>query len=416
MGRIPKEPRYRPGRDTWYVQVNGRQVTLAKGKANKAAAWKRFREVTARPDAADEAPAVPLVVEVIGDYLNHLARRREAGEIKPQTKDDADRRLAGFPDFVLPDGRRIGDLPADQLTEDHIDAWVDSRRYVPKHRTVARKPKRGRPGAPKATDPKLEPIPPPPPPGPRPLGPTARHDAVGAVITAFRWAKRAKRIAANPIEDVTKPERNLRREAIIDKDQWPTIFAAILSPHFRDLAEFLQQTGARPGEAFRTESRHVDLANGKIVLGAKEHKTGKKTKKARTIYLTVRASEIVGRLCEANPEGPVFRNEDGNAWNRMSVNSQVYRLRQRAGVGSEFVAYALRHLFATNALDEGVGLETLANLMGHANSRMISQVYSHLSERHDHMREAVEKVHGNRAAVTPSAPPDKPPTGSTPGT
>jgi hypothetical protein len=38
----PQKPWYRASKDAWYVEINGRQVRLAKGKANQKAAWEEF--------------------------------------------------------------------------------------------------------------------------------------------------------------------------------------------------------------------------------------------------------------------------------------------------------------------------------------------------------------------------------------
>jgi integrase len=362
VGRRSKEPWYRSGRDAWYVEVNGSQVLLAKGKANEKAAWKEFRRVMARKELpAPDEPAAPPVGRLVAEYLKHLTRRREADEIEPSSKRDAVRRLADFPE-------KCGHLGADKIRPHHVLDWLETRRYVPKHAKDA------------------------PPPETRPIGPTTRHDSIGVVKAVFAWAERAGHIERDPLKGLEKPERNKRRERVITGGQWPAVRAAILSERFRDLADFLYESGARPGEAFRLEAKHVDLANGVAVLTAREHKSGRKTGKTRPVYLSARAREIVTRLMAERPAGPIFRNARGNPWNKDNVNCQVCRIRARSGVGNEFVAYALRHLFATDALDRKIPVATVAGMLGHSDPRMVATVYSRLDERHDHFTAAVKAV------------------------
>jgi site-specific recombinase XerD len=64
----------------------------------------------------------------------------------------------------------------------------------------------------------------------------------------------------------------------------------------------------------------------------------------------------------------------------------------------------LRHLYITDALENGMSLATVAELVGHRDLKMVMQIYSHLSERADHLRDAA------RTAL-PAAPGPPPPTG-----
>jgi site-specific recombinase XerD len=54
----------------------------------------------------------------------------------------------------------------------------------------------------------------------------------------------------------------------------------------------------------------------------------------------------------------------------------------------------LRHAFVTDALERGVPIATLAQIVGHRDTKMIAQVYSHLHEKKKHLREAVKKATG----------------------
>ena len=57
-----------------------------------------------------------------------------------------------------------------------------------------------------------------------------------------------------------------------------------------------------------------------------------------------------------------------------------------------FVCYNLRHTYATDALDNGVGIAQVAELLGHTEHRMVSKHYGHLSQKVAHMRDAAAKA------------------------
>jgi integrase len=66
-------------------------------------------------------------------------------------------------------------------------------------------------------------------------------------------------------------------------------------------------------------------------------------------------------------------------------------------------AYLFRHTFATDALERGVDVITLAELMGHKNATMLSQVYQHVRQRTQHMKAAAERATSQSAsAPTPT--------------
>jgi integrase len=55
-------------------------------------------------------------------------------------------------------------------------------------------------------------------------------------------------------------------------------------------------------------------------------------------------------------------------------------------------AYLFRHTYATDALENGVDPITVAELLGHKDTTMVSRVYQHLSQRVEHMRQAAQRV------------------------
>lgn len=134
----------------------------------------------------------------------------------------------------------------------------------------------------------------------------------------------------------------------------------------RDIFEFIIETGCRPGEARRLTWDMVDIDGGVCKLSRKQHKTGKKTGRSRTIYLTPAAiallRDVRGR---SSGEGAVFKSR----LNRPYTSSGLRSVLSRAGT----VPNHLRHTFAQRYLDNGGDLAVLAGLLGHTDLRMVKR-------------------------------------------
>ena len=61
-------------------------------------------------------------------------------------------------------------------------------------------------------------------------------------------------------------------------------------------------------------------------------------------------------------------------------------------VSPQFAMYDARHGFCERLLESGVEHLTVAELMGHANGRMVATTYQHLTKAHAHLKDALKKV------------------------
>lgn len=216
-----------------------------------------------------------------------------------------------------------------------------------------------------------------------------RRGYASAVQRAFRWAHRQRLIASNPVADVEKPAAT-SRESVLSPEAIKNLQSETVGkPWIADVVTALLETGARPQEIRKLEARHVDLENGVWVLPRSEAK-GKR--KARVIVLTPSMLELSKRLCADHPDGPIFRNSRGKPWSSSAIRQWFWRRQGKHGLPDDLCAYLSRHTYVTQSLERGVDAVTLAELVGHADTRMISRVYSHL--RLEHLKAAAIKASG----------------------
>jgi integrase len=339
-----ERPWYRKATGWWYVQIGRKQHRLARDEAGAHAEWHRLME-RLRAGEAPRAEGAPTVRDLFNRFLVALKTAVARGERDESTYRDYGR-------FLAPAAAAFGGLAATDAKPLHVLAWLD-----------------GRPG----------------------WGPTTRNKAIGSVKAAFRWGRKAGHLSADPMADLDRPAAR-RREAVPTATDLAASWQCVPDRAFGDLFHALVETGARPGELFGLTAAGVDLAAGTWRVRNKTRSTtGERT---RLIYLTPTLVALSRELVARHTDGPIFRNRIGKAWNRNSVGHRFQRIRAMTGIGPGLTAYALRHVYITDALERGVEIATVATLVGHTDTAMIMRIYSKLSGRTAHLREAARRARG----------------------
>lgn len=342
MGRRA-EPRWYESRKAWYVEIGGKQILLAKGKAGKREAFEKFHRMMA--EGASPARRADLSVQVLCD----LFLAWSDGRVEPATLEGYVRRLQSFVEMY-------GASRAADIRPFHVGRWLESH--------------------PAWND-------------------STRFGYVTAIKRAYNWARKQGHLDANPIAEAERPAMG-RRTRVLSEDQARKVIAHISNQPFRDLVVALWETGCRPAELVTLTADRVSLeARTWSVINKTRRKTGRQT---RTIPLNAQTLEISGRLVALHPEGPIFRNTRGNPWTRHAMACAFADIRRDLGYGPEVCAYAFRHRMATDALLGREEVATVATMMGHSGVAMVMRHYSHLADHPEHLRAAA-------AAVRPDASP-----------
>ncbi len=114
---------------------------------------------------------------------------------------------------------------------------------------------------------------------------------------------------------------------------------------------------------------------------------GKGSKK-RVVPVSGALLRILRRWCGRVLSEYVFPNETGGRLNERTIQERVHELGTKAGV-EDLRPHRLRHTFAKRMADAGVGLEKIAELMGHENIN-VTRIYT--KPGLEDLQEAVEKV------------------------
>lgn len=354
MARVSK-PWFRTSQGTWYCTMEGRKVSLkVRGRENEAEAVKAWHRLFAgMPLQASEMPrpspivpqAVPMVKaeaeavsveEVINGFLADCE-----GRVKQTT-------LRWYRDFLTPFQAKHGKLEAIGLTCPLAEAY-------------SRKPE---------------------------WCETTRHDFLGTLVAAFRWAERAKLIDRTPLVGLRRPPQKSRGETALITAEEHSRLLSQAPPPFAMLLRVLWAVGCRPTEAASITAENFDAEAGLVRLA--EHKTAHKGKR-RVLYLPPEIVALLRKQRKRHPQGALLRNRSGKPWTAWAITKAMSYCRERAGI-PHAIAYGLRHSFATDALANGVPDAQVAALLGHSGTAMLHKHYSHLGARAQVLKEALGRV------------------------
>jgi len=227
---------------------------------------------------------------------------------------------------------------------------------------------------------------------------------------AMRWGL----VGRNVAKLATPPSQPQREQHPPSNDDVRALLVAAsdIDPLFGLYARLVAATGVRRSEACGVRWSDVDFDRGTVriersyqVLPGATGDRPTKTRSARTINLdpeTVDAlrdswdeakgvATLIGLPVEARRSGYVFTNDPTSvtAWRPDGVNDRWGRARKAAGVPSSIRLHDLRHWQATQLLDAGVPVPTVAARLGHADGTTTMKVYAHRTRRADEQAAAV---------------------------
>ena len=209
----------------------------------------------------------------------------------------------------------------------------------------------------------------------RTVTPAAVNRDLAVLRILFNLAMRLRKAKVNPVSGVKLlPEHNLQMRVLSWEEE--SAYLAAASQPLRDVAALILQTGVRPGEVFHLKKEDVSLQLGFIHIPS-----GKTDFARRTIPLTARAREVLGRrLLEMNSEW-LFPAATDSSRPVASVADAHEAALRRSKIERLFRLYDLRHTALTRMAMAGVDLPTLRELAGHATIQMTMR-YVHPTPEH----------------------------------
>jgi integrase len=214
----------------------------------------------------------------------------------------------------------------------------------------------------------------------------------GGARRTMRLLKAILSLAVEEQELIESPAAALKidsdgeREVAPDEDAYTRLWGSIeqlrgesyTMQRACDCIALLALTGARRAEINHLRWRHVDLEGRRLVLGKAEHKTGRKTGKARIIALPDEAVAILTSYEVGVPDGFVFAGFRPTA--PVALQRPWARIAKAAGLSPALTLHSLRHGIGTHLAAAGMAAPQIAMALGH-NQWRTSERYVHAVER-----------------------------------
>jgi len=228
--------------------------------------------------------------------------------------------------------------------------------------------------------------------------------------TIFKRARKSRLIVHDPAEDLIMPQyKKGKRRSITYIERFHFLKAA--ENHYAGLMfKVMLFCGLRSGEVIALSwkdidfKKHVINVSAAMESGTKNIKAPKTEAGIRTIPIP---DEIYSGLLElrGGPFDPVFTSKAAkrhtattrlNAWNSMreaidksmgakwemvkGEDGKMRRQKVLSVIAPDFIPYYLRHTFCTDCQAKGVPLKTASYLMGHSNTSITANIYTHVTE------------------------------------
>jgi integrase/recombinase XerC len=208
------------------------------------------------------------------------------------------------------------------------------------------------------------------------------HRKISCLRVFYRYLRKEGIMKGDPLEKVALPKRKKSLpvfveegalDDLLDRFSFGESFAGIRN---RTIIEMLYLTGMRRAELIGLRNNDVDLAEGSLKV------TGKRNKQ-RIIpvvksfvvrlkeYISIREAEV-----GAGSDGWFFVTDRGNKLYDKYVYNTVNRYLAMVTTIEKKSPHVLRHTFATHMLNRGADLNSIKELLGHANLSA-TQIYTH---------------------------------------
>jgi integrase/recombinase XerC len=208
------------------------------------------------------------------------------------------------------------------------------------------------------------------------------HRKISCLRVFYRYLRKGEYIKNDPLEKVILPKRKKRLPVFVEESAMNTLldncsfgddFSGVRN---RTIIEMLYLTGIRRAELVGLKENDVDLAGGVLKV------TGKRNKqriipivntfiKDLAVYIKLRNENYPS---EGN--GWFFITDKGNKLYDKYVYTLVNGYLAMVTTIEKKSPHILRHTFATHMLNHGADLNSIKELLGHANLSA-TQVYTH---------------------------------------
>lgn len=216
---------------------------------------------------------------------------------------------------------------------------------------------------------------------------------------ALKKAVKIRLLMFNVCDAVELPKQTKKERRVLSEDEQKRLLKVLKEDEQGIMYIFALFTGLRRGEVLALRWSDVDLEEGIISVTKTLNRvntyadSGDRTKLIVSEPKTETSKRIIPivdsllpllkkqKQKNNNEFNLVFPSEAGGYIDPGNYNRKFYKLVKKAGL-PKANPHALRHSFATRALEAGVDLKTTQELLGHSSITITSDLYTHALMKH----------------------------------
>lgn len=243
---------------------------------------------------------------------------------------------------------------------------------------------------------------------------------------ALQQAVKEQLLPGNPCDAVDLPRKEEKEISILTRDEQKLLLKESYKHRYGVFVRLALSTGLRIGEVVGLHWNDVDLVNKTLFVRSTLNRLPTVDGKTKTEIVTSTPKTRNGRRAiplfdaiisdlrewgktqqrDAELAGEAYRNggyvvtnELGGPIEPRTFRDYYVRMLKDAGL-PHFTFHALRHTFATRAIEQGMDIKALSKILGHASVGFTLDTYAHLLD--DHKRESMMLMQD--LYVSPSQP------------
>lgn len=191
-------------------------------------------------------------------------------------------------------------------------------------------------------------------------------DYRGCICRFFKWAAENEYLKRNPAQPIKPIKCEKKTRTAMSQLELEHLRAACTTKRDRALVEFMYSTGCRVSELTSTRLSDIDWETKNVHLFGKG-------KKHRMSFMNARCEVALREYLETRTDDVTYlfvsaRNYAGRPrpLTKSAIERVVKLLSNRAGMNKKVTPHILRHTTATTAVQNGMPIEDISKLLGHA--------------------------------------------------
>jgi integrase/recombinase XerC len=214
------------------------------------------------------------------------------------------------------------------------------------------------------------------------ISPRSINRKLSSLKTFYKFLLRNDMIKVNMMQKIQSPKTSKRLPVFVEESSMQLLFEKVdfgdgfLSARDRLLMEVFYATGMRVSELVNLKDTDFDMTNSQVKVLGKRNKERiiPYTRILRQMiqeYMTLKSKQSFSFSCEN-----LFVAMNGKPLTRTSTYNLVKKYLSAVSTLDKRSPHVLRHTFATHMLNHGADINSIKEILGHANLSA-TQVYTH---------------------------------------